>query len=158
MNFFTTPARVAKYFLNAWPPFWFTGIRVEKITSDFCYIRVGMRLRFYNKNLHGLQFGGSLYSMTDPCYLMMILRNLGPGYRVLDKSAHIDFIKPGRSKVVAEFRLSQEDLNDIKMHTETGEKYFKDFVTDVLDKKGELVARVTKTIYIRKKSRNKLSR
>ena len=151
MNFFTTSASKIKWIMHLWPPFWFTGIRFDDISDDFRYIRISMPLRFYNKNLHGLQFGGSLYAMTDPCYLMMLLRNLGTGYRVLDKAAYIDYIKPGTSKVMAEFRLTDEDLKDIIAKTASGEKYFKDFNIEIKDTNNELVAKVVKTLYIRQK-------
>lgn len=134
-----------------WPPLWFTGIRFDYISPDFRHIRMTMSLRFYNKNLHGIQYGGNLYSMTDPCHIMMVLRNLGPSYRVLDKGAKIDFIKPGTSKVTADCIVTEEDFVDIQNKTASGEKYFKDFSVDIKDDKGVIVAKVVKTVYIRKK-------
>lgn len=91
--------------------------------------------------------------MADPCYLMMLLRNLGKGYRVLDKAASVDYIKPGTGTVVADIRLTDDDLDDIYRHTESGDKYFKNFTIDICDMEGELVAQVVKTLYIRKKQR-----
>ena len=132
-------------------PLWFTGIGFDYISPDFRHIRITMGLRFYNKNLHGIQYGGNLYSMTDPCHIMMVLRNLGPGYRVLDKGAKIDFIKPGTSKVTADCIITEKDLADIKEKTASNEKYFKNFSVDITGEKGDVVARVVKTVYIRKK-------
>jgi hypothetical protein len=151
MNFFTVSATTLKWLFRLWPPLWFTGIRFEHISADFRHVRTAMPLRLYNKNLHGLQFGGNLYTMTDPCYLMMVLRNLGKDYRVLDKSAYIDFIKPGTSTVVANFYLTDADLEDIRQHTNNGEKYFKEFSINITDQHNTVVAKVIKTIYIRKK-------
>ena len=154
MNFFSISAKTMKWLTGLWPPFWFTGIRFEHISDDFRHIRVSMSLRFYNKNLHGLQFGGNLYAMTDPCYLIMLLRNLGTGYRVLDKAAYIDYIKPGSSTVTANFKLSDDDLKDIIENTATGEKDFKDFTIEINDINGERVSKVVKTLYIRQKRRD----
>ena len=39
--------------------------------------RVRMGLGWYNRNYVGTQFGGSLYSMTDPFFMLMIMENLG---------------------------------------------------------------------------------
>jgi hypothetical protein len=39
-------------------------------------------------------YGGSLYSMTDPFYMPMLISNLGSDYVVWDKAAHIRFRKP----------------------------------------------------------------
>jgi acyl-coenzyme A thioesterase PaaI-like protein len=151
MSFFTLSSSAIKWLFKCWPPFWFTGIRFDHISHDFRHIRMVMPLRFYNQNLHSMHFGGSLYAMTDPCYLMMILRNLGTDYRVLDKSASIEYIKPGVTSVSAEMTLSDEDLNDIKDHTASGDKYLKEFCIEVKDANNETIARIIKTLYIRKK-------
>ncbi|MGH1487734.1 MAG: DUF4442 domain-containing protein [Cellvibrionaceae bacterium] len=153
MNFFSISASTVKWLMYLWPPFWFTGIRFDHISDDFHHIRVSMPLRFYNKNFHGIQFGGSLYAMTDPCYLLMLLRNLGVDYRVLDKAAYVDYIKPGTSKVTADFKLTDEDLKEIIEKTATGEKFFKDFTIEIKDINGELVTKVVKTLYIRQKQK-----
>ena len=150
MNFFTASPTFVKWLLRFWPPFWFTGIRFEHISSDFRSIRTSMPLRFYNQNLHGYQFGGSLFSMTDPCYLMIIWRNLGRDYRVLDQSAQIEFLKPGTKQVYADFHLSDEDLADIRQQTMHGEKYLKEFCVDIFDLDQLHVARVKRVVYIRK--------
>ena len=151
MSFFSISGSTFKWLMALWPPLWFTGIRYEYISDDFRKIRVGMPLRFYNKNLHGLQYGGNLFSMTDACHAIMLFRNLGPGYKVLDKSAQIDFIKPGKSKVVVECEVTDDDIDEIKQKTEQGDKYFKEFIVHVKDLEGEIIATVVKTVYVRKK-------
>ena len=82
---------------------------------------------------------------------MMILRNLGKGYRVLDKAGSIDYVKPGVGTVIANFYLTEADIADIKHHTAEGEKYFKVFHVDIVDEQGGIVAKVERTVYIRKK-------
>jgi len=151
MNIFTIAPSTLRFLMHLWPPLWLTGIRFDHISHDFRRIRMTMALRFYNKNLHGIQYGGNLYSMTDPCHIMMVLRNLGPRYRVLDKGATIEFIKPGTSKVTADCVISEADIRDIQDKTANGEKYFKDFSVDIKDEAGEIVAHVVKTVYIRRK-------
>ena len=151
MNFFTISAKHLCWIMRLWPPFWFTGIRIEYISDDFRQMRVAMPLRFYNKNVHGIHFGGSLYAMTDPCYLMMVLRNLGQDYRVLDKAGAIDYINKGTGKVSAELTLTDEDLKDIYKQTENGQKYLKNFTIHIRDEDHELVAQVERTVYIRQK-------
>ena len=39
-----------------------------------------MPLKWYNRNYVGTQFGGSLYSMTDPWYMLMLLNVLGKDF------------------------------------------------------------------------------
>ena len=44
-------------FMNLWPPFLFSGIRVTAISADFRHVRVELRQRWYNRNYVGTHFG-----------------------------------------------------------------------------------------------------
>ena len=111
-----------------------------------------LRLRFWNANYVGTHYGGSLYSMTDPFYMLMLMENLGRDYIVWDKAATIRFRKPGKGTVRAEFRLTQPMLDDIRAKLSSTEKYEPTFQVQVKDANGEVVAEVEKTIYIRRKA------
>lgn len=136
--------------INIWPPFLAAGIHV-RWGVDYRSADVEMRLRFWNRNYVGTHYGGSLYSMTDPFYMLMLMENLGREYIVWDKAATIRFRKPGKGTVRAQFRLSQEQLDDIRDRLTTQEKYEPTFPVEVRDEAGELVAEVEKVIYIRRK-------
>lgn len=133
-------------------PFLGAGVRPVEISEDYRYIKVEMPLTFYNKNYMGTQFGGSLYSMVDPWYMLMLIKNLGPDYIVWDKSASIEFKKPGRGSVHAEFLLTQERLNEIKSYVEVNTKMDAHFEVRILDEENNLIAMVDKVVYVRKKS------
>ena len=137
--------------MNIWPPLFGAGIRVRRIDSDYSAIKVEMRLRFWNRNYVGTHFGGSLYAMTDPFYMLMLIERLGPGYIVWDKAASIYFKKPGRGKVSAEFRLSHEQVAAIKEAADTSKKTEPKFLVQVVDSTGETIAEVEKTLYVRRK-------
>jgi acyl-coenzyme A thioesterase PaaI-like protein len=141
-----------KLLLNIYPPYWGSGIKVSYVAGDLREIKVRMKLRFYNRNYVGTHFGGSLYAMTDPFYMLMLMYNLGRGYRIWDKAASVDFISPGRGTVRAHFTLTEEQLEDIRSRTAGGEKYLPVFTVDVRDEEDNTVARVEKTIYVRAKS------
>ena len=136
--------------INIWPPILGAGIRV-KWGADLKSADVEMDLRVWNRNYVGTHYGGSLYSMTDPFYMLMLMENLGPDYIVWDKAASIRFRRPGKGKVRAEFRLSDEQLNDIRSKLITLEKYEPTFTVEVKDKSGEVVAEVQKVLHIRRK-------
>jgi len=89
--------------------------------------------------------------MTDPFLMIMLINNLGKDYLVWDQNSCIKFLKPGRGTVKAEFKITEELLNEIKENTKDGNKYFPQFETDIIDEKGKVIAKVTKTIYIRMK-------
>ncbi|QDK38162.1 DUF4442 domain-containing protein [Bdellovibrio sp. NC01] len=146
-----TPTWVMRLFFNIYPPYFGAGVEVEEISKDRRYLRVALKLRFYNRNYVGTQFGGSIYSMTDPHFMYLLINNLGPGYVVWDKAAKIDFIKPGKTKLLAEFRIDDALLNEVKARTANNEKYIFDLSVTIKDIHGETIAEVIKTLYVRKK-------
>ena len=147
-----TPPRL-RLLMNLWPPFLFAGIRVTAMGEGFRHARVELRQRWYNRNYVGTHFGGNLFAMTDPFWMIMTLRALGNDHVVWDKAAEIEFIRPGRGTVHAEFALDEATLQTIRDATSDGAKYLHWFTTDVLDAAGEPVARVRKQIYVRRKRR-----
>jgi len=137
--------------LNLWPPFLGSGIRVKRLDADWRAIDIDMKLHRWNANYVGTHYGGSLYSMTDPFYMLMLIENLGPGYTVWDKSAAIRFRRPARGTVSASFRLSSEQTAEIRRTLETQEKIEPEFIVEVKDEHGHVVAEVRKQLYIRGK-------
>ncbi|MBB6342784.1 acyl-coenzyme A thioesterase PaaI-like protein [Pseudomonas fluvialis] len=146
-------ARLLRWAMNFYPPYLGAGVRIQHIAGDFREVRVKMGLGWYNRNYVGTQFGGSLYSMTDPFFMLMVMENLGSDYIVWDKAASIDFIAPGKGPVYADFRIDEALLDEIRQHTADGDKYLPQLHVDVHDGDGTLVARVHKTLYVRLKPR-----
>lgn len=138
--------------LRIWPPFRGAGIRVTHIAEDFRSIDVEMPLRFWNRNYVGTHFGGSLYSMCDPFFMVMLIENLGPGYIVWDKAATIRFKKPGKGLVKAQFRLSAERVQEIRAQADTQGKIEPQFQVAVTDAEGNVIAEIDKLLYVRKKN------
>ena len=137
--------------MNWWPPLLGAGIRVRRMSDGLREIDVEMKLRFWNANYVGTHFGGSLFTMTDPFYMLMLVENLGREYIVWDKTATIRFRKPGRGTVRAEFRLTQERVDEIRRALTTAEKYEPVFVAQIKDAQGDVVAEVEKVIYVRRR-------
>jgi acyl-coenzyme A thioesterase PaaI-like protein len=146
-----TPA-LLRFILNIYGPYLGACIHTDHISPDWRNIRVSMKLRWYNRNAMGTHFGGSLYSMVDPHLMLMLMNILGNGYVVWDKSATIDFLRPGRGRVFADFTIDDRILQEIRTKTEGGDKYLPVFTIDITDERQELVARVIKTLYVRKKT------
>ena len=143
--------RLLRIGMNLWPPFLFTGIHVTDIGQDWRSARVELRLRPWNRNYVGTQFGGSLFAKTDPYWMLLMLHALPRDYIVWDKAAEIEFVKPGRSTVHADFRLDDSVIEEVIAAAAGGEKVLRWFDTDVIDAEGEVVARVRKQLYIRRK-------
>jgi acyl-coenzyme A thioesterase PaaI-like protein len=137
--------------LNFWPPFLFSGITVLEVAKDFRYAKVRLKKKMLTSNYVGTLFGGSLFAMTDPFYMVMVLKNLGKDYIVWDKRSEIEYVSPGKVTVYADFHLSDAELEEIKDEVAANGKYLKWFEVDIKSVDGTVVAIVKKQIYIRKK-------
>ena len=142
-----------KRLLNFYPPYIGAGIKISYISENWQELHVCMSLRWYNRNAVGTHFGGSLYSMIDPHLMLLLMNSLGKDYIVWDKSAEIDFIKASKSKVSAIFKISDNEIIQIKTATQNGEKYLPEFNIEIKDESNNLIANAKKTLYIRKKTK-----
>ncbi len=150
-----TRASKLRLMMNWWPPFIGAGIKVETMSADFRQVRVSLKAGRFRRNYVGTHFGGSLFSMTDPYWMIMIMENLGRDYLVWDKAGEIEFVSAVKEPVWAEFRLDEALLDELRIATAGGEKYLRWMPIDVCTAKGEVVARVRKQIYVRLKNRNR---
>ncbi|ESQ90044.1 translation elongation factor P (EF-P) [Asticcacaulis sp. AC460] len=137
--------------INWYPPMLGAGIKVVATNADVTSITVEMKLRWWNKNVVGTQFGGSLYMMCDPFFMAILMTNLGRDYIVWDKAASIQFLKPGRKHVRAIFHIPQEEIARVRALADAGEKVTPEYDVDILDTDGVLIARVRKVLYVRRK-------
>lgn len=138
--------------LSLYPPYLGAGIRV-KASPDLRTFEVRMRLRWWNRNYVKTHFGGSLYAMCDPFFMLILLEALGRGYVVWDKSATIRFRRPGRGTVTAIFHIPQEKIDEIRAAADAAGKVEPVFHVDVVDEAGEVVAEVEKLVYVRRHDR-----
>ncbi|MBK8064836.1 MAG: DUF4442 domain-containing protein [Betaproteobacteria bacterium] len=146
-------ARLLRLGMCLWPPYLGAGIRVRRIAADYGEVLVEMRLRVWNRNYFGTHFGGSLYSMTDPFFALMLTHRLGPHYLVWDHSGGIEYLTPGRGLARAHFVLDAARVEAIRAQAAGGSKVLPEFTLEVKDRAGHVVARVHKTIYVRLKKR-----
>ncbi len=146
-------ATAFRILMNLWPPFWGLRIHIMRITPDWREVTIRMKLSIRNKNFVGSHFGGGMFAMADPFYMIMLMHLLGDEYLVWDSAATIKFVAPGRGTVFAHFKISDEQLAYVRERTAGGEKYEPVFQVDVVDEDGGIVARIDKTIYIRRKAK-----
>ena len=144
-------AAAFRFGINLWPPFVGAGIHLTELAPDFRSATVRLRHGLLNRNYFGTHYGGSLFSMTDPFYALLLLHNLPRGYLVWDKASSIEFKLPGRGDVFARFKLTDEQIADVLTSTEGGEKYEPTWPVDIVDADQQVVATVAKTLYIRRK-------
>lgn len=136
--------------INYYPPLFGAGIRSCYI--DERTIRVEMKMTVFNRNIVGVHFGGSLYAMCDPWFMLILMHLLGRDYIVWDKAASIQFLRPGRGKVSATFYIPPERVEEIRAAADQDKKIEPTFTVDVVDEQNQIIARVEKLLYVRKKN------
>lgn len=141
--------RLLRRLLNVWPPFRFAGIRLRELSDDWSYAVVELKLAPLTRNYVGTQFGGSMFSMTDPFWMVLLMHQLGDEYVVWDRRAEIEFVRPGTSTVRAEFRVDPGLVEEIRQAAAGGDRVLRWLETDIVDRSGEVVARVRRQLYVR---------
>jgi acyl-coenzyme A thioesterase PaaI-like protein len=142
-------ASTFRHLLNLWPPFLCNSIRLRELSDDWSTARVVLRLRPWNRNYVGCQFGGNLFAMVDPFWMLLALHRLGDDYYVWDRAGAIDFVAPGREDVHASFHLTDAMVEDLRVAAAGGDKVLRWFETDITTASGEVIARVRKQLYVR---------
>lgn len=145
-----SPARMWRT-IGWWPPLLFAGIRV--VEWDDRWRRVKVRLGYHRltTNYFHTQYGGSLFSMTDPFWSILMLHSLGREYTVWDVRGEIDFVAPGRGPVTTEIELTEAQIEEARAAAASGDKVLRWFESDIVAEDGTVVARVRKQLYIRRK-------
>lgn len=146
-------SRMARWKFNFFPAYRGTGGRVVYIADDFREIRVKIPLSWRTRNYVGTIYGGSIYGAVDPIYMLMLIKILGRDYVVWDKAAKIRFKKPGKDTLYVDFRLSSEEIGEIKRLAENDKSIDRVYELKLKDKRGVVHAVIEKTLYISKKRR-----
>ena len=138
--------------INWYPPYLFSGIKVVDHAADFSSFKTRLKLTWYNRNLLGTAFGGSLYSMCDPFFMFILIIHLGEEYIVWDKHASIDFVKPGKGTLFAEFMLTPDQIVEVKNIVDEKGKHIFEFPCEVKSAEGQLIAKLNKGVYVKRKN------
>ncbi|MEH3154758.1 MAG: DUF4442 domain-containing protein [Gordonia paraffinivorans] len=142
----TTLRRVMRW----WPPYLGAGVRVVEADPGGRHLTVEHRVTRLTRNAFGTAFGGTMSSMTDPFFCLLVAHRLGPGYRVWDTQGHIAFRTPGHGRLRATFVVTDEAVEQIREATEAGRKHLRWFRTDIRDESGTVVAEVSREVYVRR--------
>src|SRR5512138_3506480 len=143
--------------MGFYPPYLGAGVRVRDVSRDLRSLTVEMPLRPWNRNYVGTHFGGSLYSLADPWFMIILIEQLGPGYVVWDKAASIRFVKPGRGTVRARFEIAPERIAEIRDEADRAGRTEPVFQVAIVDAGGDTVAEVEKRISVRTRERARAS-
>ncbi|MFV9549564.1 DUF4442 domain-containing protein [Algibacter sp. PT7-4] len=149
---FFTDAQIYKYGFN-WSPMYkrSTG-KVTNVSANLHYVKIKIPLSWKNKNYVGSIFGGSMLSATDPIYMIQLINILGNDYVVWDKSATINYKRPGKEDVFCEFTFSPEEIISIKKDVKSKGEINIVKTPNIVNKQGVVIAELSKTIYVANKT------
>jgi len=147
-----TPRRLA-IGMSLWFPNLFSGIRVRRFSDDWTHATVELHVNLLTRNYVKTAFGGSMSAMTDPYFFMLVMHQLGSDYVVWDTRGEIEFVKPGRGVLTAEFSVTPEEADDLRHRAHGGAQVREWFDTVITDRQGEVVAKVRREVYVREKRR-----
>ena len=139
--------------MSLWAPNLFSGIRIRRFSDDWTHATVELHVNLITRNYVKTAFGGSMSAMTDPYFFMLVMHQLGRDYVVWDTRGEIEFVKPGRGVLTAEFHVSPEQADDLRQRARGGVKVLEWFETEITDATGDVVARVRREVYVREKKR-----
>ncbi|PIP94455.1 MAG: tetrameric acyl-CoA thioesterase [Bdellovibrio sp. CG12_big_fil_rev_8_21_14_0_65_39_13] len=142
------PFRTVIKIMNFWPPYLGAGVKVKLLDPKTLKIRVEMPLKIFNKNYIGVHFGGSLYSMVDPFYMLILMNKIGRDFIVWDKSASIKFVRPGKGRVWAEFNIDDQTVSEIENKARELKKFEPEFQIEIRDENNQIVAIVDKKLWV----------
>jgi len=124
---------------------------VTYIADDYREIRIKLPLNWRTRNKVGTIYGGSMYAAVDPIFMIMLMRILGDGYIVWDRSASVRFKRPGTETLYAEFYVSEEETDEIVEVLETRSSTTRDYTVELRAADGTVFAVVEKEIYVARK-------
>lgn len=141
-----------KYGFNFSPMYRRSTSRIVSVSKDLMHIKIRLAISYKNRNYVNSVFGGSMFSAVDPIPMVQLIQLIGDDYVVWDKSANINFRRPAKEDLYADFIYTEEELEGIRK--EVAEKNEIDIVktTKLMNKDGtKLFCQVDKTIYVAKK-------
>ena len=149
---FLSDQQIFKYGFNLSPMYRRSTGKVIEVSEDLLRVKIKIPLSIKNKNYVGSIFGGSLFSATDPIYMIQLINILKEDYVVWDKASQIRFKRPAKEDVFAEFNFSSEEIKNIKQSVLEDGEFNLVKSLDIINKEGIVFTQIEKTIYIADKA------
>lgn len=149
---FLGKAKLFKYAFNLSPMYRRSTGRITSVTDDLLKVNIKIPLSWKNANYVGTIFGGSLFSATDPIYMVQLLNILDENYVVWDKSSEIKFRRPAKKAGYATFEFTADEIAQIK--NDVAEKNEIELIksVDITGPNDEVYCQVTKVLYVANKT------
>ena len=149
---FISESKLFKIGFNLSPMYRRSTGRITEVSNDLLKVKIKIPLSYKNRNYVGTIYGGSLYSATDPIYMVQLINILGKDYVVWDKSAEIKYKRPAKKVAFAIFEFTKQEIENIKERV-VKEKEF-DLVKEltITGPNDEVYCELSKVLYIADKN------
>jgi acyl-coenzyme A thioesterase PaaI-like protein len=148
----STRTRLYRYAMNVFPAIFGTGVKILFIEDKWHEVQLRLGVNFWSRNYVGTIFGGSMFSATDPFYMIMLYRILGNEYVVWDKSATIRFKRPGSEKIYARLILTPDFIENVKRDVQEKGEMTYELKANWINKNEKVIAEIDRTLYVATKS------
>jgi len=156
---FFSKATLFKYGFNLSPMYKRSTAKIIEVSEDLLIVKISLPINWKNKNYVNSIFGGSMFSAVDPIPMVQLINLIGDNYVVWDKSAKVSFKKPAKENLYAEFKYSENELEQIKANVKSLNEIEIVKITKLTDKSGTRVyCEIEKTIYVADKEYYKQKR
>ncbi len=144
--------KLGKWLINAYPPFIFNRIKIQEFGKDYRSCKVRIKKSFWNRNMNGTIFGGSLFSASDPFYAILYWQIFErKGYKVQTwlKSAQIQYLKPADKDLFLSFNLTENEIAEAEQSLLNTGRYKKIHEIPYVSKEGDVYVVSNTEVYIR---------
>ncbi|MDO6813189.1 PaaI family thioesterase [Tenacibaculum soleae] len=153
LSSFLKQSTIFKYGFNVSPMYRRSTGKIIEVSEDLFNVKVKIPISYKNKNYVGSVFGGSLFSATDPIFMIQLMNILGNDYVVWDKSANIKFKRPARETSYVDFVFTVNEIQQIKERVKNEQEIDLQKEINITNKEASVIyAEISKTIYIANKS------
>jgi acyl-coenzyme A thioesterase PaaI-like protein len=151
----TWKTHVVRLGFNWHPAYRRTGGRVVHVSPDMTLIRIRLPLTRGTRNMVGSIFGGSLFAITDGPHPFLLIMALGRDYVIWDKAASIQYKRPGRTALYADFVVTAEEVAEIRDILTRQPEVDRIYCVELKDSNGVVHSVVERTVYIANKDHYK---
>lgn len=145
-------AKLFKVGFNLSPMYRRSTGRLTEVSEDLLKVRIKIPLSYKNRNYVGTIYGGSLYSATDPIYMVQLINILGDEYVVWDKSSEIKYKRPAKKVAYATFEFTKQEIENIKERVRNENEF--DLIKElaITGPNNEVYCELKKVLYIADKA------
>ena len=149
---FMSEAKLFKIGFNLSPMYRRSTGRITVVSKDLLKIDIKIPLSYKNRNYVGTIYGGSLYSATDPIYMVQLINILGSDYVVWDKSSEIKYKRPAKKIAFATFEFTKQEIENIKERVVKEKEVDLIKELNIIGPNGEVYCELSKVLYIADKN------